>query len=109
MPRTSKIVHSLPKTAAQALQDLGANLRLARNRRALSIRAMAEAIGVSPPSVIAMERGDPGTSMAIYLAGLAYFDRAAWLPDLMRPDFDREALQIELAGIRPRVGTRSGR
>jgi hypothetical protein len=40
--------------------------------------------------------------MAIYAAALHFYERLEWLPDLMEPQFDREALRIELAGIRPR-------
>lgn len=109
MPRTPEIVHRLPAAAREALQDLGANLRLARERRKVSIRAMAESLGISAPSVMAMERGEPGTSMAVYAAALAHYGRAAWLSDLMRADFDREALQVELAGIKSRSGARSTR
>ena len=40
--------------------------------------------------------------MVVYAAALAFYGRLEWLPDLMAPEFDREAPRIELAGIRPR-------
>jgi hypothetical protein len=44
--------------------------------------------------------------MAVYAAALQYYGRLEWLPDLMAPEFDREALRIELAGIRSRPAHR---
>jgi hypothetical protein len=40
--------------------------------------------------------------MAIYAAALHHYERLDWLLDLMEPQFNREALRIELAGIWPR-------
>lgn len=102
MSRAPKIATHLPLSFARALLQLGANLRLARERRGLSIRSLAAEINASAPTVISMERGEPTVSIAIYAAALAYYDRLDWLPDLMAPEFDREALRIELAGIRAR-------
>lgn len=101
-----KIATHLPPSLARALLQLGANLRLARERRGLSIRSLAAEINVSAPTVINMERGEPTVSIAIYAAALAYYGRLDWLPDLIAPEFDREALRIELAGVRTRPARR---
>lgn len=106
MPRASKLTNTLPAPIAKALLELGANLRLARERRKLSIRALSAQLNVSVPTVMSMERGEASVSMAVYAAALAFYDRLEWLPDLMAPEFDREALRIELAGIRPRPARR---
>ena len=102
MPRAPKLTNDLPAPIAKALLELGARLRLARERRGLSIRALAAEINVSAPTVISMERGEATVSMAVYAAALFFYGRLEWLPDLMAPEFDREALRIELAGIRSR-------
>ncbi len=96
----------MPAPMAKALQELGANLRLARERRRMSIRTLAAEINVSVPTVMSMERGEATVSMAVYAAALLFYGRVEWLPDLMAPEFDREALRIELAGIRPRPARR---
>ena len=106
MPRALKLTRDLPALIAQALLELGANLRLARERRGLSIRTLAAEINVSVPTVMSMERGEASVSMGVYAAALLFYDRLQWLPDLMAPEFDREALRIELAGIRPRSARR---
>jgi transcriptional regulator with XRE-family HTH domain len=104
MPRAPKLTQDMPAPIAQVLLELGARLRLARERRGLSIRALAAEINVSVPTVMSMERGEASTSIAVYAAALSFYGRLEWLPDLMAPEFDREALRIELAGIRPRPG-----
>lgn len=85
---------------------MGAYLRLARERRGLSLRALAAEINMSVPTVMSIERGEATASMAVYAAALQYYGRLEWLPDLMAPEFDREALRIELAGIRQRPAQR---
>lgn len=103
MPRCySKVAADLPQSIRQQLEALGAYLRLARERRGLSLRALAAEINMSVPTVMSIERGEATASMAVYAAALQYYGRLEWLPDLMAPEFDREALRIELAGIRPR-------
>jgi transcriptional regulator with XRE-family HTH domain len=106
MPRALKLTNDLPAPLAKALLELSANLRLARERRGLSIRALAAEINVSVPTVMSMERGEATVSIGVYAAALSFYGRLEWLPDLMAPEFDREALRIELAGIRPRAGRR---
>ncbi|MDZ5454976.1 helix-turn-helix domain-containing protein [Azohydromonas lata] len=96
------MISKLPPPIATTLAALGANLRLARERRGLTIRDLAAQINACAPTIIKLERGDPSVSIALYAAALQLYERLEWLPDLMDPQFDREALRIELAGIRPR-------
>ncbi|WP_157269129.1 helix-turn-helix domain-containing protein [Azohydromonas aeria] len=96
------MTRELPPIISSTLATLGANLRLARERRGITIRELAEQLNASVPTIINLERGEATVSMAIYAAALHFYERLEWLPDLMDPQFDREALRIELAGIRPR-------
>ena len=96
------MLDGLPPPIAATLAALGANLRLARERRGMTIRELGAQINASAPTIIKLERGDPSVSIAIYAAALHVYERLEWLPDLVDPQFDREALRIELAGIRPR-------
>ncbi len=106
MPRALKLTSDLSISIAKNLLEMGANLRLARERRGLSLRALAAEINVSVPTIMSMERGEPTVSIGVYAAALSFYGRLEWLPDLMAPEFDREALRIELAGIRPRPARR---
>lgn len=57
----------LPSTAA-LLERLGARLRLARLRRGLTARQVAERAGMAPLTLRNLERGRPGVTMGAYLA-----------------------------------------
>lgn len=59
----------LPKVS-RALEDLGGNIKLARLRRRLSAALLAERLGVSRPTLRAVERGDPKVSVGTYAAAL---------------------------------------
>ena len=49
--------------AKRQLSKLGDNIRLARLRRNLSLRAVAQKAGISLNTVVAVENGEPGVSI----------------------------------------------
>lgn len=55
----------MPPAAAQALRNLGENLAIVRARRRESQRAWAGRLGISVPTLIRMERGNPGVGAGI--------------------------------------------
>lgn len=60
MPR--RTTPALP-SVTRLLRELGENIRLARRRRTLSARLVAERAGMSRPTLRAIERGDAGVTM----------------------------------------------
>ncbi len=61
------IANNLPRRAAQNLQIVGEQIRLARLRRDLSIAQIAERAMCSELTVMRVEKGTPTVSMGIYL------------------------------------------
>jgi transcriptional regulator with XRE-family HTH domain len=57
----------LPSSAA-LLRQLGERLRLARLRRRLSAKHVAERAGMAPMTLRSLERGGSGVTMGAYLA-----------------------------------------
>ena len=57
--------------AAKALLSLGENLRLARRRRKITAKMMAERANLSLMTLRAVERGSPHVSMCNYMAVIA--------------------------------------
>lgn len=57
----------LPATTA-LLQGLGERLRLARKRRRLTAKQMAERAGMAPMTLRSLERGGAGVTMGAYVA-----------------------------------------
>lgn len=50
----------------RVLRELGENIRLARLRRGFSMALVAERAGMSPATLRAVERGEPGVTLGSY-------------------------------------------
>lgn len=107
MPSTPQALQTLPPATAQALRGLGENLAIARVRRRESQRTWARRLGISVPTLIRMERGDPGVSVGIYATALWLMGRVAALPALAAPAEDKGALESEVRGAVKRRAVRS--
>ena len=92
----------MPPAVQSLLQELGANLSIARRRRKESLSAWAGRIGVSEPTLSRMERGDPGVAVGTYATALWLIGRAQALPELAAPQFDLGALESEVRVARER-------
>ena len=97
----------MPPAAATALRSLGENLAIARVRRRESQRAWARRLGVSVPTLIRMERGDPGVGVGIYVTALWLMGRVNALPDLAAPAQDQGALESDVRDALKRRAVRS--
>ncbi|HEY3256331.1 MAG TPA: hypothetical protein VGJ91_20370 [Polyangiaceae bacterium] len=97
----------LPPLASEALAKLGENLALARVRRKESQRVWAKRIGVSIPTLIRMEQGEPAVGIGVYVTALWLLGRVQALPSLADPEQDRGALELDVRGAvkRRRVRT----
>jgi transcriptional regulator with XRE-family HTH domain len=100
-------VDALPAAVASALVALGENLSVARLRRRESQRAWALRLGVSVPTLIRMERGDPGVGMGVYATALWLMGRTQALPELADPQADRGALERDVRAAVKRRAARS--
>jgi transcriptional regulator with XRE-family HTH domain len=107
MPKTPQALEVLPPAAIQALRSLGENLAIARVRRRESQRAWAKRLGVSVPTLIRLERGDPGVGAGIYATALWLMGRVAALPALAAPAEDRGALESDVREAVQRRAVRS--
>lgn len=107
MPKDSPALASLPPASTQALRQLGENLAIARIRRKEPQRAWAKRLGVSVPTLIRMEQGDPGVAVGIYATALWLIGRAHALPELADPQHDRGALEMDVREALQRRAVRS--
>jgi len=90
----------------ESLQRLGTRVRLARLRRNLTQVELAERMGVGRLSVINLEKGSPGVSIALVLKALYVFGYAERIGDLLAVDEIGEGM--ELATGRQRATSRPG-
>lgn len=121
MPKTPAALLTIPPAAVQALRALGDNLAIARTRRRESQRTWARRLGVSVPTLIRMERGDPGVGAGIYATALWLMGTVGGLPELAAPAADRGALETDVrealkrravrssASVEARLGRKSGK
>jgi transcriptional regulator with XRE-family HTH domain len=100
MPKSSQVALSLPPVARAALRELGENLGIARARRKESQRAWAERIGISMPTLIKLEKGDPTVSMGAYVSALWLMGRVQALPKIAAPEADLAALERDVRQLR---------
>lgn len=107
MPKTPNALESLPPAVAAALQRLGENLAVARVRRRESQRVWAKRLGISVPTLIRMEQGDPGVGAGIYATALWLMGRVQALPEAADPGADRGALEMDVREALQRRSVRS--
>jgi transcriptional regulator with XRE-family HTH domain len=104
MPRTTP---PLPLPVKRALRKLGADIRLARRRRRLPQSLVAERAMISAPTLIKVERGDPGVSMGIYATVLFVLGMAERMGDLADPGDDAWGLAVDEENLPERIHLKS--
>ena len=107
MPKVPEAVTSMPPVVLDALRRLGENLAIARVRRKESQRVWAKRLGVSIPTLIRMEQGDPGVGAGIYATALWLIGRVQALPEIADSQNDRGALEIDVREAVRRRAVRS--
>lgn len=106
MPKSPEAFSTLPPAVQEALRRLGENLVIARMRRKESQRLWAQRLGVSVPTLIRLEQGDPGVGIGIVATALWMMGRASALPELADPEKDRGALELDVREVLQRRAVR---
>jgi len=96
MSKTSTALTQMPPSTVAALQQLGADLAVARLRRKESLKTWAKRIGVSVPTLLRLEAGEPGVSLGVLATALWLVGRDGALATLATPREDRGALELDV-------------
>jgi hypothetical protein len=96
MTKTSTALTQMPPSTLAALQQLGADLAVARLRRKESLKTWAKRIGVSVPTLLRLEAGEPSVSLGVLATALWLIGRDAALGALATPKEDRGALELDV-------------
>jgi hypothetical protein len=96
MPKSPLALSQMPPATQAALQQLGADLAVARLRRKESLAVWALRMGTSVPTLMRMEAGEPGVSIGIYATALWLVGRSGALAVLAAPEADRGALELDV-------------
>ena len=109
MPGRNKLLSAPPYAVEQSLKKLGANLRIARIRRNMTIADVAERIGTGPRAVMDAEKGKGSTGIAVYTALLWLYDLLEDFAQASEPTKDSHGMALALAreGVRARKSAAS--
>ncbi len=94
---------ALPAASVAHLERLGGRIRIARKRRGLSARALAEKVGVFRKTIEALEAGKPGVSIGALVTVLWVLGLDPGLLALADPDADTHGKALEAARRPKRV------
>jgi hypothetical protein len=96
MTKASFALTQMPPSTRAALVQLGADLAVARLRRKESLKTWAKRMGVSVPTLLRLEAGEPSVSLGVLATGLWLVGRDAALATLATPKEDRGALELDV-------------
>ena len=99
MPRASRVASGLPPHSQRAIAQLGKDIAVARRRRKLPQRLMAERMLVSVQTLQRLEAGDPTVGLAVLASALHVFGMTPRLASLAAPDTDRAGMSEDLARL----------
>jgi len=94
---------SLPLPVTRALHKLGHDIKDARRRRRIPMAIAAQRASISKPTLIKVERGDPGVSIGSYATVLFVMGMANRLSDLIDPKNDPVGLRLEEEHLPQRI------
>ena len=96
MTKASSALTQMPPSTVAALEQLGADLAVARLRRKESLKTWAKRVGVSVPTLLRLEAGEPTVSLGVLATALWLIGRDATLATLATPKEDRGALELNV-------------
>lgn len=85
-----------PFAVDEAARRLGSRIRLARVRRRVSLRELAERAGLNHKTAAAVEAGNLLTGIGAYLALIWALGLEREMAKLLDPDHDEEGKRLEL-------------
>jgi transcriptional regulator with XRE-family HTH domain len=93
--RSSPSQNALPLVVRKALRKLGADIRVARKRRRLTMTTIAERAFISRNTLTRVERGDPAVALGIYTTVLFVLGLAERVGELADPLADSVGQSLE--------------
>ena len=104
--KMSKIEEIMPANLKRAIRKLGHDINTARRRRKLTVAMMTQRAGISKPTYLRVEKGDPNVSFGIYCMVLFALGEADRISDLLDISRDETGLLLDEARLPKRVRTK---
>ena len=99
----------IPIPVKNALRKLGSDIRDARRRRRIPVAIMAQRAFISRPTLLKLEKGDPGVGMGTYSTVLFVLGMIDKLRDLASAQADPVGLALEEERLPNRIEIRPRR
>jgi hypothetical protein len=96
MTKASSALTQMSPSTLAALEQLGADLAVARLRRKESLKTWAKRMGISVPTLLRLEAGEPSVSLGVLATALWMIGRDSMLASLATPKEDRGALELDV-------------
>jgi transcriptional regulator with XRE-family HTH domain len=104
-----KRMRSNPIPVRNALRKLGSDIRDARRRRRIPVAIMAQRAFISRPTLLKLEKGDPGVGVGTYATVLFVLGMIEKLRDLASGQTDAVGLALEDERLPRRIEVRPRR
>jgi transcriptional regulator with XRE-family HTH domain len=105
LPYRRTALLTLPIPVVRALRKLGQDIKDARRRRRIPMAIAAQRASISKPTLIRIERGDPGVAIGSYATVLFVMGLTERLADLADAKNDPVGLELEEENLPQRVRT----
>lgn len=102
----SKVTDVLPARVRRSLAKFGADLRVARRKRRLSVAMMAERVGVARATYLRAEKGDPRVALGVYAMAIFVLGLDDVFGTAIDASRDEQGLAIDLERLPQRIRAR---
>lgn len=102
----SKIDEIMPSSLKRAIKKLGRDINTARRRRRLTVDMMTQRAGISKPTYLRVEKGDPNVSFGIYCMVLFALGEADRIQNLLDISQDETGLMLDEERLPKRIRVR---
>lgn len=99
----SNVLDILPARVKRSLKKFGEDLRIARQKRHLTVSMMAERIGVAKSTYLRAEKGDPKVTLGVYVMALFVLGLSEAFTNLIDPSKDEQGLLLDVGRLPKRV------
>ena len=99
---------AISPSAKRALSALGANIKLARLKRRISVAGFAERVGVSESTVMRLEKGDSGVGIGTLVMAWLALGEIERISGILDPGSDDIGLLLDRERLPKRIDRKRG-